>query len=147
MKTKINAGDSTRINWESGRDAAVNFSPAVKDAVFVEKPVLTIYLPSFRPPSLNEIIKQHWTRLQVLKARCSNLMRRAKLSLHAAMGQQDRLTLIILWEGSKSCGTKLPNIYSADSLTPKKMASSGSIGSSRDAAAKWKSFKRSVNND
>lgn len=135
---KTNAVVSTRTSSESGRDATENFSQAQCPAGFAEDPVLTIYLPTFRPPSLNEIIKQHWSRLQHLKARCSRLMKRAASSLQEATGQPGRLTLIILWEGLNSSATKSPNRYSAVPQTRKKTASVGNTGRNRDGGSKSK---------
>lgn len=135
---KTNAVVSTRTSSGSGRDATENFSQAQCPAGFAEDPVLTIYLPTFRPPSLNEIIKQHWSRLQHLKARCSRLMMRAASSLQEATGQPDRLTLIILWEGLNSSATKSPNRYSAVPRMRKKTASVGNTGRNRDGGSKSK---------
>ncbi len=135
---KTNAVVSTRTSSESGRDATENFSQAQCPAGFAEDPVLTIYLPTFRPPSLNEIIKQHWSRLQHLKARCSRLMKRAASSLQEATDQPDRLTLIILWEGLNSSATRSPNRYSAVPQTRKKTESVGNTVRNRGAGLKSK---------
>lgn len=145
---KTNAVVSTRTSSESGRDATENFSQAQCPAGFAGDPVLTIYLPTFRPPSLNEIIKQHWSRLQHLKARCSRLMKRAASSLQEATDQPDRLTLIILWVDAKSSATKSLKKSSIECQMPKKMESYGSINNVKGKGFSWKySKKRKMNHD
>ena len=138
---KTNAVVSTRTSSESGRDATENFSQAQCPAGFAGDPVLTIYLPTFRPPSLNEIIKQHWSRLQHLKARCSRLMKRAASSLQEATDQPGRLTLIILWEGLNSSATRSRKRYCAGHPMRRKTGSSGNTGRSLGAASKSKFTK------
>jgi len=142
MKTNERAGGSTRKNSGYGKAAAGNFSPPDVSAGSAEIPVLTIVLPDFRPPSLNELLKKHWTHLQKYKSRCARLMRRAGSSLRAAMDQPDRLIMIILWEGSKPCGTRSPKGSSEGNPTPRKTASNGSTGRSRAMGAKWRFSRR-----
>ena len=141
MKTNERAGGSTRSNSGCGKAAAGNFIPPEVCAGSAENPVLTIVLPDFRPPSLNELLKKHWTHLQKYKSRCAKLMRRVESSLRAATEQQARLTMIILWEGSKPCGTRSPKKSCTADPTPKRTGSNGFTGRSRGTGAKWKFFK------
>ena len=135
---KINDALLTRKASESGRDATASSSLQEFSAGTAEKPVLTIYLADFRSPSLNEILKKHWSFIQKFKSRCSRLMGRAALSLREAMDQQDRLTTIILWEGLNTSGTRSQKRFCADPVMPKVTASCGNTVRSRGKGSRWK---------
>ena len=134
---------STRTSSECGSAASRELcTPGSGDVPNAEKPLLTLVFPNYRPPSLNEVLAQHWSKRQRSKNHCSELVELAASSLREATGRPGRLIVIICWAPVKSSGTKSRQKSSAEMMTPNPTRSSGSTGRSRAGASRWKFSKR-----
>ena len=134
---------SNPMKPDSGRDAAGSGTPQTERAGTAENPVLSIYLPGLKIPSLNALLNMHWTMRSRLHKLYSRRLRNCESQLREAIAEH-RSTVIISWEEQSSSATK--SRVSSGGMTRSTSESNGSTGRKKARFPKWRSRKSRRNN-